>query len=227
MWYKTTIIDGKLIIYIASGIELGPEAKQLLDLVEAFKGPSIELLVNSEGGSVAVANTLRKALDSTKRVTRAIILNAKSAAWNVLMAAPRIEMTTNATAMIHVSKLGLFGNAREFRTCADSLAKSDLEFCATLHQRRKIPIELAVGWLDGSDHHFDAAECLRLGLVDEIIQPKAQWPGEPDVNAPSPLEDAERAGELFQYLRRMPAVHLKDPETYRGYVNMQLARIIL
>ena len=226
MWHNTTVIEGKLIIYIASGIEVGLEAKALLDQVEASTGP-IELLVNSDGGSLTAADALRKTLDATKRVTRAVILKAKSAAWVAMMAAPRIEMVSGAIAMIHVGTVGLYGNAKDFRACADSLAECDLDLCRLLHERRKIPIELAASWFDGRDHVFDTTEAKRIGLVDDIVSPRAQWPGEPPVNAPGPLEDAERAGELFRYLRGMAPLHLMDPAQFRSNVNWQLDRIIL
>ena len=137
----------------------------------------LELHVNSPGGEVfegfAIYNTLAAFRGRGRKVTGYVDGSAMSIASVILMACDRIVMPANAYQMIHLPWTFAEGNAEELLARAAELEKlgetiTDI-YTARTGKSRETIAELLRG-PEGADGSFlTAAECLDLGIADEVI----------------------------------------------------------
>lgn len=137
--------------------------------LKALTGKSINLTINSPGGDVFDAIAMFTALRATgKQVTTTVYGIAASAAAYLMLAGDKRVMPDNTMQMVHNASTGAWGNAEELTAAAEVLNKIDANLQATYATRTGMSTE-EVAALLSKDTYLTAAECLELGLVDEVI----------------------------------------------------------
>ena len=129
---------------------------------------TINLRVNSPGGSVFAARAMEQALRAHKgKVVVHIDGLAASAATFVSMAGDEIVMSKGAMFMIHKAWTGMWGNAEDLRKEADLLDKIDGTLAETYADKTGKDIAAITEWM-AAETWFTAQEALTNGFVDRI-----------------------------------------------------------
>lgn len=147
----------------------GVTGKDFASALAAIDAPTIKLSINSPGGDVFEAihifNTLRM---SGKTIDVTVMGIAASAASYIMLAGDTIKIPENAMVMVHNPLMGGYGNADEHREMADILDKVGANLRATYASRTGMEAS-KVDELLSKDTFLTAAECLELGLCDEVL----------------------------------------------------------
>lgn len=147
----------------------GVNAKQFIADLRAIEGDTINLEINSPGGSVTDAVAMFSALRASGKTINVKVLGiAASAASYIAMAGDKIVMPANTFMMVHNPLSYAYGNADDMREVADLLEKVGGSLLATYVKRSGKP-EAEVKALLDAESYLTAAECLELGLCDEVI----------------------------------------------------------
>ncbi|AMU99418.1 head maturation protease, ClpP-related [Xanthomonas citri] len=146
------------------------DAEWVLQELQRDPAATVEVRINSAGGSVHAALAIFNALKS-RQATVHIDGVAASAASVIAMAGRRVIAAENALLMIHDPWTTVTGNAAEIRRHADML---DLHRDALLlaYDRTGIDRPKLLQML-AAETWLTAADALRLGFVDEIAEPLA------------------------------------------------------
>lgn len=132
---------------------------------QSADAPSINLSINSPGGSVfdglAIYNSLR---GIGKPVNVTILGIAASMASVVAMAGTTISMPSNAMVMVHNAISGMYGDAEDLRDQADVLDKIDNSIVG-IYVARTGKSEEDVRALMANDTFMSAAEALDAGFI--------------------------------------------------------------
>lgn len=146
----------------------GVTAKDFIADLKKLSAKTITLSINSPGGSVfdalAIFNALR---NSGAEITVRVMGIAASAASYIAMAGDKIVMPENTFMMVHNPIAGVYGNADDMRELADVLDKVGASLLATYVKRTGKP-ENEVAALLAAESYLSAAECVDLGLADEM-----------------------------------------------------------
>lgn len=152
---------------------------------------TINLRVNSPGGSVFAARAMEQALRAHKgKVVVHIDGLAASAATFVSMAGDEIVMSKGAMFMIHKAWTGMCGNAEDLRKEADLLDKIDGTLAETYADKTGKDIAAITEWM-AAETWFTAQEALDAGFATSIAEAEAKalaW----DLSAYSNAPKAER-----------------------------------
>lgn len=152
---------------------------------------TINLRVNSPGGSVFAARSMEQALRSHKgKVVVHIDGLAASAATFIAMAGDEIVMSKGAMFMIHKAWTGMWGNAEDLRKEADLLDKIDGTLAETYADKTGKDIAAITEWM-AAETWFTAQEALDAGFATSIAEAEAKalaW----DLSAYSNAPKAER-----------------------------------
>lgn len=134
----------------------------------------INLYVNSPGGDVWEAQAIRAhLLRSPAKKTAYIDGIAASAASMIITACDEIRMLTGSTQMIHNASTFGWGNANQLREIADEL-DSVMASVRMMYLERagdKLAEDKLIEMLN-ADTFLTPAECVELGLADEVISSK-------------------------------------------------------
>lgn len=129
----------------------------------------LKVFVNSPGGDVfdaiAILNALRM---SGKEIEVTVMGLAASAASYITLAGDKRIMPDNAMQMVHNASTGIYGNAQELAEMVELLNKMDANLQATFVSRTGLSAE-KVAELLSTDTWLTAAQCLELGLCDEVV----------------------------------------------------------
>lgn len=149
------------------------DAASVVRQAEQAAAGSEELIVriHSEGGNLvdglAIYNALKQ---SERRVVVYIDGIAASMASAVACAGDVVRMPTNALMMIHKPHLVAEGNSNELRDIADQIDVLEGSYIDCYVQKGNLTAEELEAFIgDGKDHWLTAAECLDMGLCDEIL----------------------------------------------------------
>lgn len=132
---------------------------------------SINLYVNSFGGSVFEAMAIRNQLKRSPATVTGIVDGfAASAASFILTACDTVKMYSNTTQMLHNMWNVVAGNATQLRKAADDMdVMMEGNKQAYLEKANgKLTAEKITEVLDG-ETWLTAAQCLEIGLCDEVI----------------------------------------------------------
>lgn len=148
----------------------GTTAKDFSARLKAAKGKNVTLRINSPGGSItdgtAIYNLLKQ---HNGKVTAHIDGMAASMAGVIAMAASHIIMPENSLIMIHNPSVVGEGESEDLRKMADLLDKMK-ENLISAYEAKSGQSRKTIGeWMD-EESWFTAAECLDLGLCDEVIE---------------------------------------------------------
>jgi ATP-dependent Clp protease protease subunit len=153
---------------------------------------TINLRVNSPGGSVFAARAMEQALRAHKgKVVVHIDGIAASAATFVSMAGDEVVMAKGAMFMIHKAWTGMWGNAEDLRKEADLLDKIDGTLADTYAEKTGKDVAAISEWM-AAETWFTAQEALDAGFATSIAEAEAKagaWNLSAYDNAPK----AERA----------------------------------
>lgn len=144
-------------------------------LADVKNGDTVNLYINSMGGSVKEALGIYSALRRCPAVVNAYIDGfAASAASVIAMAADRVVMPRNTTMMVHNAAWGVYGNSAALRKSADDL---DIINGAMLQSYvvkagEKLTLEKLEELADG-ETWLSAEDCVLYGLADEFAEQEA------------------------------------------------------
>ena len=146
----------------------GVTAKQFIGDLKAIDAKTINLAINSPGGSVFDALAMYNALRQHPANVEVTVLGvAASAASLVAMAGDTIVMPENAFMMIHNPLNFAYGNADELREMADVLDKIGASLVATYANRTGLPEDEIKALLD-AETWLNAEEAVLKGFADEL-----------------------------------------------------------
>lgn len=162
------------------------------NLKDAKEGDTVNLYINSMGGSVKEALGIYSALRRCPATVVAYIDGfAASAASIIAVAAGRVVMPRNTTMMVHNAAWDVYGNSKDLRKSADDL---DIINAAMLQSYivkagGKLTQEKLEELTDG-ETWLSAEECIQYGLADEYA--------EQDANLDTAAKQYQQAHAAFQ-----------------------------
>ncbi len=145
------------------------------NLADVKNGDTVNLYINSMGGSVKEALGIYSALKRCPAAVNAYIDGfAASAASVIAMAADRVVMPRNTTMMVHNAAWDVYGNSATLRKSADDL---DIINGAMLQSYvvkagEKLTMEKLEEMADG-ETWLSAEDCVLYGLADEFAEQEA------------------------------------------------------
>ena len=169
-WYNMTAAEGEtsaeVSIYDAIG-SFDVNAKQFVDELKEINADTINLRINSPGGSVIDGNAMFNALQRhPAKVITHIDGLAASMASVIAMAGDEVHMADNALLMIHNPWTFSMGDADELRADADLLDKMSASILSA-YGRSQYEAEEIKDLMD-AETWFTAQEAFDAGLVDHI-----------------------------------------------------------
>lgn len=130
----------------------------------------ITVRLHTNGGSVFDGNLIYNAINKSKaNVT--IIVDGISASMGaiIMLSAKNVQIVENGFVMIHAPSSYVSGNAKDLEADAKLLRMIEKNFVAKLIAKTGKSKQVVEELMNGSDHWFDADECLAMGLVTKII----------------------------------------------------------
>ena len=169
-WYNMTAAEGEtsaeISIYDAIG-SFDVNAKQFVDELKEINADTINLRINSPGGSVIDGNAMFNALQRhPAKVITHIDGLAASMASVLAMAGDEVHMADNALLMIHNPWTFSMGDADELRADADLLDKMSASILSS-YGRSQYEAEELKNLMD-EETWFTAQEAFDAGFVDHI-----------------------------------------------------------
>ena len=135
--------------------------------------------LNSDGGSVADGVAIYNLLRGWAGGLEVQVVGwALSIASVILQAGTKRSAHESALIMVHAPWTSSTGNATAMRTSAELLDQVG-QTMLTIYRRTGQSDAIILGWLDGTDHWFTAAEALALGLIDNVIAATETQPAIP------------------------------------------------
>jgi len=203
------IVDDQATAEFWGGVAPETFVKALADI----KAGTINLRINSPGGSVFGARAIEQALrEHPAHVVAHVDGLAASAATFIAMAADEVVMNKGALFMVHKAWTIAFGNSDDLLSTADLLDKIDGTLVQTYVDRTGQKADKVAEWM-AAETWFTAQEAVDAGFADRIaeVAPKAQaaeWNltayGRAPQMAPSPDEPAKKV-DAAAMLRRLDA----------------------
>lgn len=146
----------------------GVEAAQFKADLDKVTAKTLNISINSPGGDVFQAVSILNMLRSSGKTINTQVLGiAASAASYIMLAGHKRTMPDNTMQMLHNASSGAYGNAEELAELVDVLKKVDQNLHATFVNRTGQTAE-KIAELLSKDTYLTAAECLELGLCDEV-----------------------------------------------------------
>ena len=166
---------GEIMIYGPIVSDNGPlehntTAEKFAADLKTLGGHDITVRINSCGGDIFAAHAIHSLLrDYAGSVTVVVDGLAASAASVIAMAGDRVVMPANALMMIHDPAIDTNGYMTEadLQAMSEMLAKVKESIVAAYMRRAKVS-ETKVRHMMSDETWLSAAECVELGLADEI-----------------------------------------------------------
>ena len=131
---------------------------------------SLELYINSPGGSVFEAKAIIAQIDRISqkcKVTAIVDGLAASAASLIAVACPRCEMYAGAKMMIHMPHAMAAGSAQDLRKMAD-LLDGETDTLVNLYQKKSRISAKKVREMMAAETYMTATEAVSLGFADKV-----------------------------------------------------------
>ena len=150
--------------------EDGVVASELVRDLSALQADTINLRINSYGGSVPDGLAIYNALRRHKAIVNVFVDGvAISCASYIAMAGDTITMAKNSQMMIHAPWTFAYGNSNDMREQADILDRYAKAMASAYADKSGKTYEDALALLtDGKDHWFLADEAKAEGFADEV-----------------------------------------------------------
>lgn len=147
----------------------GVGARTFLTDFRALKASKVRVYINSPGGSVTEALAIFNGMRASGKEIEVHVLGiAASAASYIAMAGDKIVMPANTLMFLHNPINAVYGNADDMRDMADTLDKFGEVLTATYMKRWKGEEQALLDVLK-AETFLTAAECLKHGLCDEVV----------------------------------------------------------
>jgi len=200
----------------------GVSAKTFREQIKAVKAKTINLRINSPGGSATEGAAMLAALDEFPgRIEVDVDGLAASAATHVMMAGDKIRIGSNALVMIHQAWGGTIGRASDLRRAAETLEKVN-ELQIDAYQRRSKASREELAAMLEAETWFTGQEAVDAGLADEVtgaiavaamadplrLAAKLGFKHVPEPPKPACIskeEHAKRAARLAEVMAGIPA----------------------
>lgn len=148
----------------------GISAKDFREQIKAVKAKTINLRINSPGGSVFEASAMMAALDEFNgRIEVDVDGLAASAASVVAMAGDEIRMASGAMMMIHDPHAFVIGGAEDMRSTADILDKAKEQLLDAYERHSDVGRKKLSDWMS-AESWFTGQEAIDAGLADSITE---------------------------------------------------------
>lgn len=158
----------EIMIYDEIGL-WGVTAKEFVDQLNALEVKTIDLRLNTPGGSVFDGNAIFNALQRHPAEVNVYVDGLAASMGSVIALAGRsVRMAENAMIMIHNPWTLAIGDADQLRDTADVLDKLRGGIAQTYVAKTGMDIEAVHEAMD-AETWFTAEEALNAGLADEII----------------------------------------------------------
>ena len=150
--------------------EDGVVASELVRDLSALQADTINLRINSYGGSVPDGLAIYNALRRHKAAVNVFVDGvAISCASYIAMAGDTITMAKNSQMMIHAPWTFAYGNSNDMREQADILDRYAKAMASAYADKSGKTYEDALALLtDGKDHWFLAEEAVAEGFADQV-----------------------------------------------------------
>lgn len=167
--------DAELLIYGFIGedwLETSNSARAVVDELADINAATIQVRINSQGGSVpdglAIFNALQR---HPARIVITVDGHAESIASLIVQAGDERIMPENTMIMVHAPSSFVAGNAQTLRKYADVLDTWATAMSASyISKAPKKADEITAMLSDGADHYFTADEAVVFGLVDKVTR---------------------------------------------------------
>jgi ATP-dependent Clp endopeptidase proteolytic subunit ClpP len=168
----------------------GVAADKFIKDLKAIKASTINVHINSPGGSVFAGNAIANAFKNHKaHIVTHVDGIAASIASVIAISGDEVQMADNAFLMIHNPMVDRFtGDAADLRKQADVLDKMTAQVQQSYVNKSGKPVEEVSKWMN-AETWFTAKDALEAGLIDSISKPVelvASW-NEPSVKIPDTI----------------------------------------
>lgn len=148
----------------------GSDSREFVSVLNALKGRSLRIGINSPGGVVMDGCVIHNALRAHGRPVHTIVEGlAASMASVVAISGSRVVMNDLSFMMIHKATSCVWDNSDEMRAQADRLDKMNLAIARQYARKCGRPVGEFLEMM-ADETWFTADEAKAIGLVDEIIQ---------------------------------------------------------
>lgn len=142
---------------------------QMIGIALGIDPPPITIYINSEGGEVHSALSLFDFIRSSPvKIITVITGNASSAATIISLSGHERKITVNSYMLIHNISSSFWGKMHEFEDEMKNMSKLTANLKKIYKDNTSIT-KTKLNTILTKDLLMDSKECLRLGLVDEII----------------------------------------------------------
>lgn len=175
-WYKITAKanKAKILIYEQIGEDFfgeGVSAKKFVNELDGLNVSSIDLHINSPGGSVFDGTSIYNALVAHDAVVNVTVDGiAASIASVIAMAGDTIEMPENSLLMIHDPSALVMGTAKDMEKMAETLGKIKGGMIKA-YQTKLAMDDDEISEMMSSETWLTANEAAELGIVDKKTEP--------------------------------------------------------
>jgi ATP-dependent protease ClpP protease subunit len=185
--------DAELLIYGPIGDSWWSEsvtAKSVVEQLQQIQATTIQVRINSEGGSVqdglAIYNALKR---HGARIVVTVDGLAASIASLIAMAGDEVVMPSNTLMMVHAPWAYTGGNATDLREAADVLDTYATSMATSYATKTgKSNADILALLQDGKDHWYTADQAIAFGLADRST-----------ADADEATDDAAAAAALLSY----------------------------
>lgn len=144
------------------------------DMASAGENSTINIYLNSDGGSVFAAMAIYQTIKRHKGKVNITVDGIAASAATIITSAPnaRVFMPTGSMMMIHnPSKYAGIANAKQLRDFADELDKIGGSLNAVYREKTNLS-EQELSQMLEKDFYMTAEEAVRLGFADELVTSK-------------------------------------------------------
>lgn len=218
-WYRVNAVEGTsadVYIYDAiGGWFWGVDAATFVRDLNALDVETINLFVNSPGGSVYDAVAIMNALRRHKaKVIATVDGLAASAASFIIQAADEVVMGRGTELMIHDAWSGVYGNAEELRKEAESLDRLS-NTIAGIYAERAGGTEAEWREAMQAETWYSATEAVAAGLADRVEGTDKDAKADDGASNKFDLSIFAHAGR-----KEAPAPHLATNHTRRPSLSL-------
>lgn len=165
--------ESTVYIFDAIGSWFGIDPRTWVPEFNAIRAKTIHLRINSPGGAVMDAESMKTAIaQHPSKVVAHIDGLCASAATGLALAAKEVEMTDGAFFMIHNAWGMIAGSAEDMIAYAELLKKCTANIAADYQRRTRKTTAQIRKWMD-DETWFTAAEALAAGFIDRVFVPGA------------------------------------------------------
>lgn len=133
----------------------------------------LDFHIHTYGGEVFDGNLIINFIEGFKGETDLFVDGVCASMGSIIAtAATRVHIAENGYIMIHSPQGGARGVAKQLIQFAKLLTSIEKNFTDRLVKLTKKPAEEVKAWFDGTDHWFDADECIALGLAVDKFSAK-------------------------------------------------------